>query len=72
MGPKKGGAETSKKAQGQARKAEAAASKQAAKNKQVEDEEAKEWDKGAKSNSKAYVFCASSPILLRADLLMLQ
>lgn len=55
---KKGGAgagasENSKKAQGQARKAEAAASKQAAKNQQAEKEEAEEWKKGAKSNAKA-------------------
>jgi hypothetical protein len=43
----------SKKAQGQARKAEAADQKKAGKQKQVEEEEAKDWDKGAKSNSKA-------------------
>ena len=54
---KKGGAagENSKKAQGQARKADAAASKQAAKNQQAEKAEAEEWNKGAKSNAKAYV-----------------
>jgi hypothetical protein len=46
----------SKKAQGQARKADAAASKQAAKDKQVEVAESKEWDKGAKSNAKACVY----------------
>ncbi|KAL5115885.1 hypothetical protein ACEQ8H_006201 [Pleosporales sp. CAS-2024a] len=55
---KKGGAAGgdgggSKKAQGQARKAEAAASKQAAKSKQAEELESKEWEKGAKSNAKA-------------------
>ena len=51
---KKGGAgDNSKKAQGQARKAEAAASKQAAKNQQVEREEAEQWKKGAKSTAKA-------------------
>jgi hypothetical protein len=52
---KKGGAagENSKKAQGQARKADAAASKQAAKNKEVEAAEAAQWDKGSKSNAKA-------------------
>jgi hypothetical protein len=44
----------SKKAQGQARKADAAASKQAAKDKQVEAAETEKWDKGAKSNAKAY------------------
>ncbi|KAG9187467.1 DUF1014-domain-containing protein [Alternaria panax] len=48
-----GGGETSKKAQGQARKADAAASKQAAKNQQAEKAEAEEWNKGAKSNAKA-------------------
>jgi hypothetical protein len=48
-----GGGETSKKAQGQARKAEAAAGKQAAKNQQAEKAEAEEWNKGAKSNAKA-------------------
>lgn len=48
-----GGGEGSKKAQGQARKAEAAASKQAAKNQQVEKAEAEEWNQGAKSNAKA-------------------
>jgi hypothetical protein len=58
---KKGGAAAgdgggSKKAQGQARKADAAASKQAAKNKEVEAAEADEWNKGAKSNSKACVY----------------
>ena len=53
---KKGGAgagENSKKTQGQARKAEAAASKQAAKAQQAEREEAEEWKKGAKSTAKA-------------------
>ena len=58
MAGKKGGAgggETSKKAQGQARKADAAASKQAAKNQQVEKAESEQWEKGAKSNAKAYV-----------------
>jgi hypothetical protein len=60
---KKGGAaggETSKKAQGQARKAEAAASKQTAKNQQVEKAEAEEWKKGAKSNAKAYVMVTAA------------
>jgi hypothetical protein len=53
-----GGAEGggSKKAQGQARKADAAASKQAVKDKQVEAAESKEWDKGSKSNAKASVY----------------
>ncbi|KAF2020751.1 DUF1014-domain-containing protein [Aaosphaeria arxii CBS 175.79] len=53
MGPKRGGAEGSKKAQGQARKAEQAASKQAVKDRQAEEAEAEKWGKGAKSTSKA-------------------
>ena len=56
MAPRKGAGENSKKAAGQARKAEAAAGKQAAKQKEVAAEEDKEWSKGAKSNAKAYVF----------------
>ncbi|OAK96217.1 DUF1014-domain-containing protein [Phaeosphaeriaceae sp. SRC1lsM3a] len=48
-----GGGENSKKAQGQARKLEAQASKQAAKDKQVEAAESEQWNKGAKSNAKA-------------------
>ena len=56
MGAKnKGGGETSKKAQGQARKADAAASKKAAKEQQAESSEAVKWEKGTKSNAKAYV-----------------
>ena len=55
MPPRKNAGEGSKKAQGQARKAEAAAQKQAGKQKEVEAAEAKEWEKGAKSNTKAYV-----------------
>ncbi|KAF1944793.1 DUF1014-domain-containing protein [Clathrospora elynae] len=55
---KKGGAAGgeslgSKKAQGQARKADAAASKQATKNQVAEKAEAEDWGKGAKSNAKA-------------------
>lgn len=52
MAPKKGG-EGSKKAQGQARKAEAAAGKQAQKEREAEAVDAKKWDQGSKSNSKA-------------------
>ena len=52
---KGGGGENSKKAQGQARKADAAAGKKAAKDQQVEAAEASNWEKGAKSNAKAYV-----------------
>jgi hypothetical protein len=52
MAPKKSG-ENSKKAQGQARKAEAAAGKQAQKDREAAAVEAKKWDEGAKSSSKA-------------------
>jgi hypothetical protein len=55
MGPKKAGGEGSKKAQGQARKAEAAAGKQAQKEAESAAAEAQKWDTGSKSNSKAYV-----------------
>jgi hypothetical protein len=55
-----GGGEGSKKAQGQARKADAAASKQAVKDKQAEAAESEKWDKGAKSNAKAYVLLLAS------------
>lgn len=53
MAGKKGAGENSKKAQGQARKADAAAAKNAAKERAAEEVEAKEWSKGAKSNAKA-------------------
>lgn len=53
MPPKKSGGEGSKKAQGQARKADAAAAKQAQKDNQAAAEEAKKWEAGGKSNSKA-------------------
>ena len=57
MGGKKatGGGEGSKKAQGQARKAEAAAQKVAADDAKREAAEAAEWTKGAKSNAKKSV-----------------
>ena len=53
-----GGAENlgSKKAQGQARKADAANAKKSAAQQKEEAAEAAEWSKGAKSNSKAYVY----------------
>lgn len=50
MAPKTG--DTSKKAQGQARKAAAAADKQSAANARAEQNEAAKWDQGAKSNAK--------------------
>ncbi|PVI00337.1 DUF1014 domain protein [Periconia macrospinosa] len=53
MPPKRGGGEGSKKAQGQARKADAAAQKQAQKDREAEASEAKKWEQGGKSNSKA-------------------
>lgn len=56
MAGKKGGAgENSKKAAGQARKADAAAQKQAVKQAQADEADAKEWSKGSKSTAKAYV-----------------
>jgi hypothetical protein len=55
--PKKaaGAGENSKKAQGQARKAEAAAGKKAAKDREVAAQEDVEWSKGGKDSSKKYV-----------------
>lgn len=53
MAPRKGAGEGSKKAQGQARKADAAAAKQAEKDRQAEAAEAAKWNQGSKSNSKA-------------------
>jgi hypothetical protein len=53
MGPKKAAGEGSKKAQGQARKAEAAAGKQAQKEAESAAADAQKWDTGSKSNSKA-------------------
>ncbi|KAL8399903.1 hypothetical protein RB594_000350 [Gaeumannomyces avenae] len=47
-----GGGEGSKKAQGQARKADAAAQKAADEDSRREARDAAEWDKGAKNNSK--------------------
>lgn len=51
MGKKGGAGENGKKAQGQARKAEAAASKAAAENAKKEAVEEAEWDRGAKKGS---------------------
>ncbi|KAL2367643.1 hypothetical protein RJ035_001264 [Blastomyces gilchristii] len=53
MAGKKGG-ENTKKAAGNARKAEAAAQKEAAANARKAEEEAREWSKGAKSSAKKY------------------
>ncbi|KAJ8113120.1 hypothetical protein OPT61_g4683 [Boeremia exigua] len=46
----------SKKAQGQARKADAANAKKAAAQEKEDAAEAAKWDKGSKSNAKACVF----------------
>jgi len=53
MAPKNKG-ENTKKVAGNAKKAEAAAQKQAAADKAKGQQEDAEWSKGAKSNSKAY------------------
>lgn len=53
MAPKKAGGDNSKKAQGQARKADQAAQKQAAKDQQADAAESSKWAKGSKSTSKA-------------------
>jgi hypothetical protein len=50
--------ENSKKAAGNAKKAEAAASKKAAEDAKAAVAEDKQWGKGAKDNSKAYVMPA--------------
>lgn len=57
MAPRKttGGGEGSKKAQGQARKAETANAKKAGKERELAKEEEKEWEKGSKDSSKKYV-----------------
>lgn len=51
----------SKKAQGQARKADAANAKKAVAQAKEDAAEASKWEKGAKSNAKAYVHTLSSP-----------
>jgi len=53
MAPKNKG-ENTKKAAGNAQKAEAAAQKEAAQNAKKAKEEGAKWDKGAKDNSKSY------------------
>ena len=57
MAPK-GKGENTKKAAGNAKKAEVAAQKQAEQNVQQEKADSKKWAEGAKDNSKAYVACA--------------
>lgn len=51
----------SKKAQGQARKADAANSKKAQAQAKEDQAEAQTWEKGAKSNAKAYVKALQQP-----------
>ena len=55
MAGKKSGGENTKKVAGNAKKAEAAAQKQAVKDKVVAENEDAEWSKGAKDNKKQYV-----------------
>jgi hypothetical protein len=52
MPGKKGPVENTKKASGNAKKAEVAAQKQAAENAKKAQEEEQDWGKGAKSNAK--------------------
>jgi len=54
MPGKKGGGENTKKAAGNARKAEAAAAKKAAKDQEIERQETEQWKQGSKDTSKAY------------------
>jgi hypothetical protein len=55
MGGKKPAGENTKKVAGNAQKAEAAASKKAAADGKKAQEDAAQWAKGGKDNSKAYV-----------------
>jgi len=55
MAGKKAAGENTKKTAGNAKKAEAAANKQASKDRETEAQETAEWSKGAKDNKKAYV-----------------
>jgi len=52
MAGKRGGGENSKKALGQARKAEAAANKKAGKEREAEAKETSKWQEGARDTSK--------------------
>ena len=54
MGKRGSTGENSKKAAGQARKAEAAAAKKSVKEREVESREADSWRDGAKDTSKKY------------------
>ena len=51
----------SKKAQGQARKADAANAKKAVAQQKEDAAESAKWDKGSKSNAKAYVLQHKTP-----------
>jgi hypothetical protein len=56
MGKRGSTGETSKKAAGQARKADAAAAKKAVKEREVESRETESWRDGAKDTSKKCAF----------------
>ena len=55
MAGRKSGGENTKKAAGNARKAEAAAAKQAVRDRESERVETEKWKQGAKDTSKAYI-----------------
>jgi len=61
MAPKNKG-ENSKKAAGNAKKAEAAAQKDAVANAKKSKEEEQEWSKGAKDDSKKYIQNKDAPL----------
>lgn len=61
--PGKKGGENTKKAAGNAKKAEAAAAKQAVKDRQSEAAESEKWSKGSKDNSKACAAPSLSSIM---------
>ena len=60
MAGKKGG-ENTKKAAGNARKAEVAAQKQVVKDREAEKSESAKWQQGARDQSKAYSLCYKGP-----------
>jgi len=65
MAPKRGGGEGSKKAAGQARKAETAANKKASKEREEEASEATQWEKGTKDTGKKEAAAAKAAELAR-------
>lgn len=62
MAGKKAAGENSKKAAGQARKAETASNKKSAENAKAAAVEDKEWSKGSKDTSKAYATLSFSAV----------